>query len=249
MKTILITGASSGIGAALAERYAGAEARLLLMGRNKDRLAGVKSLCEKKGAKVDISMIDVTHAEGMKTQVLKWDEAFPIDLVIANAGISGGTFGGTETAEQTRKVFDVNVNGVLNTVLPLVQPMIDRGSGQIAIMSSLAGFRGLLSAPAYSGSKNAVRAWGEALRLDLMKKGVQVNVICPGFIKTPLTDVNRFKMPMLMDVNKAAEIITSGLDKNKARIAFPFTMAAITRLISILPLWLSDYIVSRLPGK
>jgi short-subunit dehydrogenase len=249
MKTILITGASSGLGAALAKEFADNNTHLILMGRDTTRLKKVAQQCETANAKVTCKVIDVTDSDAMAAEIEALDKKYSIDMVVANAGISGGTAGGRETAVQTRQIFDVNVNGVLNTVLPAIPCMINRKAGQIVIISSLAGFRGLSGAPAYSASKNAVRAWGEALRLDLATKGIKVNVVCPGFIKTPLTDVNKFKMPILMDAEYAARVIKQGIDKNKARIAFPFRLAAITRLISILPLWLSDFIVSKLPGK
>src|SRR4029450_4648353 len=124
--------------------------------------------------------------------------------VIANAGISGGTHGGPETPEQTRAIFAVNLDGVLNVVLPTVPRMAARGRGQIAIISSLAGYRATRGAPAYSGSKAAVRVWGEGLRGDLLPQGVKLNVVMPGFIKSPMTDANRFSMPFLMCAATAA---------------------------------------------
>ena len=251
-QTILITGASSGIGAGLAVYYASTlknDVRLCLVARNEIRLNEVAGQCRESGATVEIAIIDVTDADKMEKQVQDWDAIHPIDLLIANAGISGGTAIGFESASQMRKIFDVNVTGVINTVVPILSSMIERKSGQIVLMSSLAGFRGLPSAPAYSGSKNAVRAWGDALRLNLKKTGVKVNVICPGFIKTPLTDQNPFEMPFLMSVERAAHIIATGVVRNKPRIAFPWQMAWGIRLVSVLPRPISDWIVARMPNK
>jgi NAD(P)-dependent dehydrogenase (short-subunit alcohol dehydrogenase family) len=149
------------------------------------------------------------------------DERAPLDLVIAKAGISGGTHGGPETPEQTRAIFAVNLDGVLNVVLPTVPRMAARGRGQIAIISSLAGYRGMPGAPAYSGSKAAVRVWGEGLRGDLLPQGVKVNVVMPGFIKSPMTYANRFPMPFLMSADKAAGIIQRGLAADRAASRSP----------------------------
>jgi short-subunit dehydrogenase len=177
------------------------------------------------------------------------DARMPLDLVIANAGISGGTYGGPESAERTRAIFAVNLDGVLNVALPIIPRMIGRGRGQIAIISSLAGYRGFPGAPAYSGSKAAVKAWGEALRADLAPRGVKVNVVMPGFIKTPMTDANGFAMPFLMSAEKAAGIIQSGLAADRARIAFPFPTAFLAWAMSALSPLVADPILRRLPKK
>jgi short-subunit dehydrogenase len=246
---ILITGASSGLGAALAEAYATDGVVLSLQGRNTDRLRRVAEQAERRGARVTIKKLDVTDAWDMKSWIENCDHREPVDLVIANAGISAGTGGGKETELQSRKIFDVNLTGVLNTIHPVLPLMMARQRGQIAIMSSLAGFRGFAGAPAYCASKAAVRVYGEALRGEMMKHGVAVNVICPGFVKTPMTDVNRFRMPFLMSAEKAARIIKEGLAADRARIAFPWPMYALVRLFSALPSGLLDLTAARLPKK
>ena len=247
--TVPIAGASSGLGAALAIKYAEKGATLYLMGRDTERLEAVKSSCVATGATCEAIICDVSDEAQMLAEITAIINKNPIDLVIVNAGISGGTSSSAEGSAQTRQIFETNINGVLNTVLPALPNMTERGSGQVAIVSSCAGFRGLPGAPAYSASKNAVRAWGEALRPYYAPKGVKVNVICPGFIKTPLTDKNPFDMPLLMEADIAAEIIIKGLEANKPLIAFPWRLAAASRLISILPRRLSDWVVSRLPKK
>ncbi len=248
-KTILITGASSGLGKSLALEYAKTEIILFLSGRNEKNLKEVSKICKKQGAKVNSKIIDVRDKEHMKKWILEIAKKQPLDLIIANAGISAGTADGIESEEQISQIFTTNVDGVLNTVNPAVKIMQKQKSGQIAIISSLAGLRGLPSSPAYSGSKAAVRVYGEGLRGSLAKFGVKVNVICPGYIKTPMTDVNNFPMPFLISSKKAAKIIKNGLEKNKSRIAFPFPLYFVVWLMSLISTKITDPIFAKLPGK
>lgn len=248
-KSILITGASSGLGAALANAYAGSGITLCLTGRSQARLDSVAASCREKGAVVHVSLIDVTDKEKLAVWIQEMDSVSPIDLVIANAGISAGTGGGGETLEQASRIFTVNVEGVLNTIYPLIPHMITRRHGQIAVMGSLSAFRPLPGAPAYSASKAAVRFYGEALRGTLSKHGVGVTAICPGYIKTPMTAVNRFPMPFLMEVDKAARIIKQRLSRNPARVAFPFPLYALVWLLAALPPGWTDPLFARLPAK
>ncbi len=248
-KAILITGASSGIGEALALRYAGPGIFLALVGRDIGRLGAVARACEARGARVATCTADVTHGAGLAAWIETIDGQEPLDLVIANAGVSGGTAGAGESAAQLRRIVSINVDGVLNTVLPVIPRMMARGRGQIALMSSLASFRGFPGAPAYCASKALVRVWGEALRPDLARKGVQVSVICPGYVVSRMTEANDFPMPLLMPAGRAAEIIRRGLARNKARIAFPWPMYALVRLVAALPSALIEPLLARLPRK
>ena len=248
-QTILITGASSGIGAALAEGYAAPGVTLILTARNNQRLEEVAERCRTKGAQVQLATVDVTDKLGLAEFIKRMDDETPIDLVIANAGISSGSFEGTESLEAAEKVFAVNLDGVINTIHPLIPLMSARGRGQIAIMSSLAGICALPGAPAYSASKAAVRFYGDALRGMLKPHHVHVSVICPGWITTPLTDKNNFPMPFIMPVERAIHIIMRNLQKKKARIAFPLTLYFLLRILAILPVFLSDSFFARLPKK
>ena len=246
---ILITGSSSGIGEALALRYAQKCVTLFLCAQNTERLNDVAQRCREKGAEVFVEKVDVTDASMMREWIFRCDDTAALDLVIANAGVSAGPGKTGESAETTRKIFAVNVGGVLNTVLPALERIKPRGKGQIAMLSSLAGYRGLPSAPAYSGSKNAVRAWGEALRGHLKPQGIEVNVICPGFVVSRITAKNEFPMPFLMPASKAAEIISKGLAKNKGRITFPPLLAFGAWLTGCLPACVAEVVLTKLPNK
>jgi short-subunit dehydrogenase len=158
----------------------------------------------------------------MATWIAACEAAGPLDLLIANAGISAGVGGEPDFAAQTRLIFGVNLDGVLNTVLPAVEAMRQRGQGQIALVASVAGFRGLPSAPAYCASKAAVKVWGEGLRGWLAQDGVGVSVILPGFVESRITAANDFSMPFLMSAERAAAKIKRGLARNQGRIAFPW---------------------------
>lgn len=229
-RNILITGASSGIGAALARHYAAAGVSLALTGRDTKRLEAIAAACRERGAEVTTSSLDVTEREALAGWILATDDRKPLDLVVANAGIGTG-----DDEEATRLTFAVNLDGVLNTVLPIMPRLRQRRRGQIALMSSLAAFRGLPGSAAYSASKAAVKVLGEGWRPVMKNAGVGVSVICPGFVVTPMTDRNQFKMPFLMPVERAAEIIAKGLARDKARIAFPFPTCALVWLLSLMP--------------
>ena len=246
-KIILITGATSGIGAALAREYAAPGVRLVLSGRDADRLAAVAELVQAAGAEVETAVVDVTDPQATARWVEAADEAAPLDLAIANAGISGGTHGGGESVTQTNAIFDTNIGGVVNTLHPAAERMAARGRGQIALVSSLAGFRGLPGAPAYSASKAAARAWGDAMRGRMKRQGVTVSVVCPGFIRTPMTDVNQYYMPMLMEVDRAAALIRRRLARGHAMIAFPWPMYLFVRAMAALPRPVGDFIYGRMP--
>ncbi len=246
MTGVLITGASSGIGQALALEYAAPDVHLFLGGRDAARLESVARRCRAKGATVAARALDVADASAMRAWVLESDDARPLDVVIANAGISAGTHKGPEeSAEQMRRLFAVNVEGTLNTILPALERMRPRGRGTLALMSSLAGFRGFPQAPAYAASKAAVRVLGESLAARHRAHGLRVAVICPGFVKTPMTDANRFRMPLLMTAERAARIIRRGLAKGRGRIAFPGPILALVWLLAALPNGLADWLTRR----
>lgn len=249
--SVLITGASSGLGSALTLEYAAPDVHLFLGGRDESRLAEIAGQARSRGATVRTAKVDVTDSQGTRDWIERSDDERPLDLVVANAGISAGTAGldGAEGAAQVRTVFRTNVDGVMNTTLPAVERMERRGRGQIALMASLAGYRGFPGAPSYCGSKAAVKVFGEGLRGAVWRSGVEVSVICPGYVRTPMTAVNDFPMPLLMDADRAARLIRRGLERNRARIAFPWPVAAVVLLLQILPPSLVDTLLRRLPAK
>jgi short-subunit dehydrogenase len=248
-KSIAITGASGGIGRALAVHYARPGITLGLNGRNEDRLEQVSEMCRDKGAEVVPGLVDVTDAPALGNWLRKVETHTPLDLVIANAGISIGMDAGIPLEDMTNQTFAVNVQGVMNTVHPAIDLMKPRACGQIAIMSSLAGLLSLPSAPAYAASKASVRAYGEALRGLLAPEGLEINVICPGFVESDMTARNTFPMPFLMSADKAARIIAARLARNQGRIAFPWPLLAVIRTAGTLPAPILDRLISRLPAK
>ncbi len=234
--SIVITGASSGIGEALALDYAAPGIALALSGRDAQRLDAIAAACRAKGATVDAGQIDVVDRAALAEWLTKFDDAHPVDLVIANAGISIDKDNSSlDDFSVVRKTLDVNVGGVLNTVEPLVARMMARNRGQIAVVSSLAGFVGLPYSASYNASKAAVRVWGESIRYVLKKSGIGVSVICPGFVVSRMTAEAPFKMPFLMTSARASKIIRNGLARNKARIAFPIPTKTAVWFGALLP--------------
>ncbi len=249
-KNILITGASDGIGAALAEEYAASGVTLMLCARREDKLSAVGEKCRTKGATVITQAIDVSDTQAMTAWVEKMDAEHPLDLVIANAGISSGGDSTDNIAENIKRVFAVNVQGVFNTIHPALPGMKQRGRGQIGIVSSVMGYAVFPRATSYNTSKMTVKGYGEGLRGLVAKDNIQVSVICPGYVRTPMT-MNNDKIPEVfpIDADKAAEVIRDGLAKNKGRITFRKPHGFIMRTMQHLPYWLLDKMFTKYPKE
>ncbi|MGI4776073.1 MAG: SDR family NAD(P)-dependent oxidoreductase [Janthinobacterium lividum] len=248
-KTIIITGSSSGIGFALAARYAAPNVKLHLFGRSQVRLNLISNICLEKGAKVQIFTGNICDKYWLKEQIQNICNENKVDLLVAAAGVSAGTIGGIETEHQVDEIFSTNLEGALNTLMPALPFMIENMSGHIVLFSSMAGLIPLSSAPSYSASKAAIKFFGDSLRVYLKPFKVRVSVIIPGYIDTPMTRVNNFPMPFIIPVDKATNIIIKGLEKNKGVIAFPISTYILLKFINLLPYKLIDYINSKLPGS
>jgi short-subunit dehydrogenase len=235
--SVVITGASNGIGGALALDYAAPGISLALCGRDSERLEAVAAACRARGASVDAVRVDVSNRDAMAAWLTRFDDAHPVDLLIANAGVSIDQDNSSlNDFSIVRRTFAVNVDGVFNTVEPLISRMMTRQRGQIGIMSSMAGFIGLPYAASYNGSKAAIRVWGESIRYVLRKNRIGVSVICPGFVVSGITSSDAaFPRPFMMPTERASAIIRRGLARDKARIAFPIGIKAAVWFGGVIP--------------
>ncbi|MBY8975068.1 SDR family NAD(P)-dependent oxidoreductase [Rhodobacteraceae bacterium NNCM2] len=243
--SIVLTGASGGIGAALASRMAAPGVSMLLIARREDALREVAALASKNGAKVETAILDVTDAAAMARVLAAYDQSNPIDLVIANAGISAGLEPGRapEAPGVSRRLVEANYMGVLNTIEPVLPLMLARGRGHLALMSSLAALRPFPDMPSYSATKAAVRAYGTALRGAWRGAGIDVSVICPGFVTSPMSQRHHGLKPFEISAERAAGIVQRGLARRRAEITFPWQLALLIWLSNWLPPRLSDWFV------
>ena len=247
-KVVFLTGASSGIGEGLALAMAERGAVLGLVARRQGQLENLARDCEAKGGKASIFPVDVTDAEAVQTSADEMRREFGhIDILIANAGIGGND---PETRsyqpEAVKKVIATNLIGAVNCVHAVVPQMLERRSGHLVAISSLAGIRGLPKSAAYSASKAGMTMFFESVRLDMIGKGIDVTIIQPGFIETPLTSGRTNKMPYLMKLDDAIPYFINAIEKKKAFAAFPWQLATIVRLGKIMPASLYDRIASRM---
>lgn len=248
---ILITGASSGIGRALAIAYAREGASLVLLGRDEERLESAARACLAAGAQAaETCVADVRDRETMARIVQSAYEKRPIDVLVANAGVATGLSSGQllETPEAVRAMLKINVEGVFNTVEPAILPMCTRKSGRIAIVGSMAGVRSLPYSPAYCAAKAATHMWADSLRGALASHGVSVSLIVPGFVKTPMSARTKSWQPGAISDERAALIIKRGLERRRPVIAFPRYMYLAMRLFSFLPAALVDGVMRRFPA-
>ena len=231
---IAITGASSGIGAALAQYYAAPGRTLALIGRHAERLQQVARSCRDKGAAVETGMADVRDRYAISEWLLSFDARTPIDLLVANAGILTGSLedGSIESLDMSTVQIETNFIGALNTALPVLEAMLARKRGQIAFTSSLAAFASHPDWPAYCASKAGLLVYATSLRERLRGSGVRINTICPGWVTAPINDPFVMWRPMEMKPEAAAKAIARGLARDRAVIAFPQPLAFSSRHIT-----------------
>ncbi len=235
-QSVVITGASSGIGQAIALEYSHPNSILGLIGRSTARLEETAAECRILGADVTNGIVDVRDRVGLGRWLAAFDDVHPIDLLVANAGVLVRVIpGDIEPSDEAYALMETNVLGVFNTVQPLIPRMMTRKQGQIAIVASVAAFTTLPHSPSYSSSKAAVLNYGLSLRPALAAHGVRVSVICSGFVETPMIAHIKGPKPFNMSAQQAARHIRLGLEKNKGLIAFPRIFAAISRIDGLLP--------------
>ncbi|HOL63861.1 MAG TPA: SDR family oxidoreductase [Accumulibacter sp.] len=245
---VFITGASSGIGQALAEFYAGQGSQLALCARRAERL---ESLASRWPGQIVCYPLDVTDADALRAAADDFVNRFGLpDVVIANAGISVGTL--SEHAadlDAIRRVMDTNFFGMAATFSPFIAAMRRAGRGRLVGIASVAGMRGLPGAEAYCASKAAAISYLESLRVELHGSGVKVVSICPGYIDTPMTQANPFSMPFLMPADAAARAFDRAIRRGVSQVVIPWPMAIVARVLRWIPNPLYDWVFARAPRK
>ncbi len=242
----MITGASSGIGKGLALEIAARGGRLALIARREEVLNEIVSeIRTHNGTAIAVSA-DVRDASTMRQAADRVrSELGPIDVLIANAGIGVTDHAANLDPEKVAEVININLLGAVNSAAAVLPEMVERNSGQLVAIASLAGYRGLAKSAAYCASKAALSSFFESLRIDLRHTGVTVTIIYPGFIKTPLTSGRAAKMPYLMELDDGVKKILSAIEKGKKSYAFPWQLATIVRSGLLMPPSLYDWIAAR----
>lgn len=245
---VFITGASSGIGEAFAKHYAAQGATLGLVARRSELL---QDLSSRLNTQVSTYALDVREADALTQAANDFIQKFGVpDIVIANAGVSRGTL--TELKEDSaafKAIMDINVLGLLHTFQPFIAGMKERGSGNLVGIASIAGVRGLPGAGAYSASKAAAIAYLESLRVEMQKLGIHVTTIAPGYIKTPMTDVNAYSMPFLMDADVAVAKMAKAIAAKRRFVVVPWQMGWLARFMRLIPPALWDWAMKNAPKK
>lgn len=246
-QTVVITGASNGLGAELARSYAESGRTIGLIGRNADRLEAVAGECRKRGATAICGIVDVTDAAALADWLLRFDAEHPIDLLIANAGISSGIAAGSvaEGREAVMRQIDTNLGGAVHAVEPLLPVFRARRRGHVAVISSIAALRGLPYSPGYCASKAGLRAYGESLRPLLRPHGIAVSVVCAGYFDSAMSRRVSGDKLFMLTAEQAAAIVRRGLDARRGRISFPLVLTFLLKIADLLPPWLGDPIIRR----
>ena len=245
-KVVMITGASSGLGRGMALEITARSGHLGLLARREDLLNEIVAEAKKKDVKAVAATADVRDAKAVREAADRFrKELGPIDILIANAGIGTADHAASLTPEHAANVIGINVLGAVNSVAAVLPEMIERNSGRLVAISSLAAYRGLAKSAAYCASKAALSAYFESLRIDLRHAGIGVTTIHPGFIKTDLTAGRHSKMPYLMELDDGVRRIITAIEKEKKTYAFPWQLATIVRASMMMPAAMYDWIAVR----
>jgi short-subunit dehydrogenase len=232
---IWITGASTGIGRELARQYAEAGHIVYATARGLENLNSLADECKDYRGQVIAAPADVTNSDALKQAYQAACATGVPDLVVLNAGTHKPTSATKFVLADHLKLMEINYNGVLTGLDTILPSFLERGSGQIAVVASVAGYRGLPKAGAYGASKAALINLCESMQPELKAQGVDLRLICPGFVKTPLTDKNKFPMPFLMPVKDAVAAMINGLESRRFQIVFPWRMSVVMQILRRMP--------------
>jgi short-subunit dehydrogenase len=242
-ETALITGGSTGIGAAMARSLAKRGTRVLICGRRQDMLDQLLLELGDRGVGLCADVADPERAAKLVDDAV--ERLGSLDLVIANAGTGGNRPATRMTPKDVIRILNLNVLGACATIAAAIPHMMKQGRGHLVGISSIAGMRGLPTSAAYSASKAALSTFLESIRVDLYRTGIRVTDVRPGFVDTPLTKKNKFKMPFLVDAEVAGEKIVRAIEAERRVFTFPFPMWIASMLLTMIPAWLYDRVGSR----
>jgi short-subunit dehydrogenase len=249
-KTVLVTGASSGIGHALALEFASRGAHVMAAARREPRLGALCEEIEKRGGRASFTVCDMTDTDAAVELVRKAERDLgSLDMLISNAGVGGSRHSSRLDAVTSAKMIDLNVRGAIVPIIAAIPIMLGQKYGQIVGVSSLAGRRALPLSAVYSATKSALSVFLEGLRLDLAPAGIEVTDVQPGFVESELTAKNDFRMPFLWTAEKAARVIANRLERGPRIISFPFPLDFLSNVSRYLPFFLHAWFTRRLAPK
>ncbi len=250
-KTVLLIGASSGIGYSLAKLLPKENCSIALLSRRVNILDNLVNEIKIGGVQVRAYKCDVGNVDEVRSSFKRVKKDFgKIDIAILNAGVSSRTDVSQYSSYIAKEIFEANTLGIVNCVEQLLPDFIERNEGMIVGVSSLAESRGYPRSGFYNASKAAATLLLESLRIELKPHNIKVLIVKPGFVRTPMTDKNEFHMPFLMDVDRAAKIILNGIKKEKSIIQFPLPIVIGSKIMKYMPDWLFDFFMSKeLPAR
>lgn len=240
----IITGASAGIGAALAHELSGRGYRVGLIARRAEQLEQVADSVRKAGGEAAWATADVTDKDGLAAAIRELEAAQgPCEVLVCNAGVIGLQFADTFSADEVVHIMNVNFNGCVYGVEAVLPGMLERGRGQLVAISSVAGFRGLPTWSAYSASKSAVSTFWESLRVELKPRGITCTTVQPGFIETDMVKGNKNPMPFLLTPEELSRRVAGAIERRDGEFTVPWQMGALMWLTRRLPNWLYDRVM------